>query len=331
MDQLTAHLDRGWDLAQKGDTRGAESSARRAIELDPESPEAHNLLGFIASLDGDCDEAVEAYQQAISLDETYVEAMLNAAELYIHPLGEFEQAIDLCERVLDISDYDDEILDALLLKFEALWATGDDEEAKRILKRMPAGPFDSAAQNFLSGRALFEAGEIDRAKPLLDAALAAEPGHPEAAYYSGMVAEQEGDWGKASQFFLRVRQLELEAGLPPWAPNEQSFMALLDRATAELPAELAALLKNAEMYVVDLPGAEMIVDGADVHALALVDAVGARTPQIDEELALRVFLYAINVLRTAGSLDTVQGVIKDALERELGALLAELRGDGESN
>ena len=35
MDQLTAHLDRGWDLAQQGDVRGAEASARQALEIDP--------------------------------------------------------------------------------------------------------------------------------------------------------------------------------------------------------------------------------------------------------------------------------------------------------
>jgi tetratricopeptide (TPR) repeat protein len=153
MDQLTAHLDRGWDLAQKGDTRGAESSARRAIELDPESPEAHNLLGYVASLDGDCEEAVEAYQHAIFLDDTYVEAMLNAAELLVHPLGEWDEAIDMCDRVLDISDYEDEILDALLLKFEALWSKGDEEAGKQLLERLPKGPFETPAHNLLAGRA----------------------------------------------------------------------------------------------------------------------------------------------------------------------------------
>ena len=76
MDQFSAHLDRGWDLVQRGDTRGAEASARRAIELDPSSPEAHNLLGFVAALEGDGEEAIEAYRQAIALDDTYLEAML---------------------------------------------------------------------------------------------------------------------------------------------------------------------------------------------------------------------------------------------------------------
>ena len=53
MDQFSAHLDRGWDLVQRGDPRGAELSARRALEIDAQSPEAYNLLGYVAALKGE--------------------------------------------------------------------------------------------------------------------------------------------------------------------------------------------------------------------------------------------------------------------------------------
>src|SRR5579859_1180556 len=104
MDQLSAHLDRGWDLAQKGDGTGAGACARRALELDPKSPEVHNLLGYAAALDGDADEALEHYRQAIALDETYFEAMLNAAEVLIYPLGDFEGAIEQIEEALELAE-----------------------------------------------------------------------------------------------------------------------------------------------------------------------------------------------------------------------------------
>ncbi|MET0594739.1 MAG: tetratricopeptide repeat protein, partial [Polyangiaceae bacterium] len=107
MDQFSAHLDRGWDLVQRGDTRGAEASARRALEIDPQSPEAFNLLGYVAALEGDPSEAIENYRQAIALDETYLEAMLNAAEVYIHPLGDFDQAVEMCSEALDLAETDE--------------------------------------------------------------------------------------------------------------------------------------------------------------------------------------------------------------------------------
>jgi len=120
MDQFTAHLDRGWDLAQRGDAAGAEASARRALELEGDSPEAHNLLGFSCALRGEHDEALDYYVQAIALDDTFLEAVLNAAEICVFPIGDFESALAYCDDALDLVETDDELTDALLLKFDAL-------------------------------------------------------------------------------------------------------------------------------------------------------------------------------------------------------------------
>src|SRR4029078_6569790 len=104
MDQFSAHLDRGWDLVQRGDSRGAEVSARRALEIDTQSPEAYHLLGYLASLQGEFEEAIEHYRQAIALDDTYLEAMLNAAEVYVHPLADFDEAIRMGELSIDMAE-----------------------------------------------------------------------------------------------------------------------------------------------------------------------------------------------------------------------------------
>src|SRR6202046_5437087 len=100
-DQLTATLDRGWDLAQKGDASGAIACAKRALEIDPQSPEVHNLMGFASALEGAAEDALEHYRLAIALDETYFEAMLNAAEIMIAPLDDLEGAIAQIEDALD--------------------------------------------------------------------------------------------------------------------------------------------------------------------------------------------------------------------------------------
>ncbi len=341
MDQLSAHLDRGWDLAQKGDARGAGSSARRAIELCPESPEAHNLLGYVAALEGDSEEAVEAYQQAIFLDESYVEAMLNAAELMVHPMGDFDQAAQMCDQVLTITEYEDEIVDALLLKFEAKLAPGRLDDARKVLSALPAGPFPTAIHNFLAGRAFFEVGAYERASTLIAAAIDEDPHHAEAHYYTGLLRESTGDRRGACEAFLRTRQLELEAELPSWAPNAETFLLFTEQAVRDLSEPLRGLLEGAELYVSDLPGPEAIVDGVGVHALIIVDAVAEDPlePPAEQDLAietlegeeirLRVFLYAINILRAAGSLHDVPQMVQEALEREIRATVDGFDEDGE--
>jgi tetratricopeptide (TPR) repeat protein len=323
MDQLSAHLDRGWDLAQRGDVQGAHASARRAIELCPDSPEAHNLLGYVAALEGDCEEAMEAYQQAISLDDTYVEAMLNAAELCVHPMANFDEAVDLCDQVLGLTDYQDEIIDAQLLKFDALLGSGDEEGARRVLASLPDGPYELATHNYLTGRAWYELGDLERAGKLLEAALAAEPDNPDLLYYLGLLREEQGDHRAACEALLRSRQLDLQMGMPSWGPNAETFTKFTERAVAELSDDLKPFVDKAELYIADLPGPEVLVDGVDPRALVMVDALptpltsGEAPPEGDEPVVLRVFLYVLNVLRSAGTLHAVQPAIRDALEAEL--------------
>src|SRR5271154_5246473 len=275
MDQFSAHLDRGWDLVQRGDTRGAEASARRALELDPNSPEAHNLLGFVAALEGEGEEAIEAYRQAIALDDTYLEAMLNAAEVYIHPLGDFDQAIQMCDQALDLAEVDEEIIDALLLKFDALLGKGDTAEAANVMKRIPAGPYDNPNHTFLVGRAFYEIGEVERSAALIEEAAAKDPRHAEAHYYLGLIRDERGDSRGATQAFLRSRELDLEIGMPPWAPTRDVFHSMAEKAIAGINQVLRRYVEGSDIYVSDAPGMELVAEGVDPRALVLLDGIAS--------------------------------------------------------
>lgn len=315
MDQFSAHLDRGWDLVQRGDAHGAEQSARRALELDGQSPEAHNLLGYVAALQGEFEDAIEHYRTAISLDDTYLEAMLNAAEVYIHPLGDFDAAIDMCEQALELAENDDEVVDALLLWFDALLAKGDFDAAKAVSRRFPDGPFENPNHTFLVARALYEVGEVDRASPLIDSVLKEQPKHSEAWYYLGLIRDEHGDATGATAAFLRSRELDLEVPAPPWSVSRETFEAAAKAAVAGLRPELRAFLLEGELFVSDVPGVEVVVDGVDPRALLLLDGVAGEGPA--EAPRARVFVYQRNVERLAGTIELVEEEIAAALEREI--------------
>ncbi|MDP9035040.1 MAG: tetratricopeptide repeat protein [Myxococcota bacterium] len=319
-DQLTAHLDRGWDLAQKGDAPGATACAKRALEIDPQSPEVHNLMGFAAALEGEAEVALEHYRQAISLDETYFEAMLNAAEVLISPLGDFDGAITQIEEALDYAETDEEVADCLLLKVDALTAKGDYEEAKRAMKMLPDGPFDGPTYLFLIGRAWYELGQLDKAAPLIEQAVKADPTSADAQYYLGLVRDEQGDARAATEALLRSRSLDL--GRPPlaWAPNTETFAMLVKSAIEKLDIVLARYVREAEVYIVDLPGAELVVDGVDPRAMLVLD-----TPPVEDgaPARVRVFVYQRNIERAAGSVEALDVEIAAALEREVTAVFLE--------
>jgi tetratricopeptide (TPR) repeat protein len=319
-DQLTAHLDRGWDLAQKGDSAGAIACAKRALELDPQSPEVHNLMGFAAALDGDAEEALEHYRQAISLDDTYFEAMLNAAEVMIAPLGDYDGAIAQLEEALDYAETDEEMADCILLKVDAFMAKGDHEEAKRAMKMLPEGPFDGPTYLFLIGRAWYELGQLDKAAPLIEQAAKADPSSSDVQYYLGLVRDEQGDPRGATEALLRSRALDSMRAPAPWAPGTEAFSAVVKLAIEKLDRVLARYVREAEVYVVDLPGAELVVDGVDPRAMLVLDA-----PPAEDGAAprVRVFVYQRNVERAAGSAEALDAELGAALEREVTAVFLE--------
>lgn len=341
MDQFSAHLDRGWELVQRGDTRGAEASARRALELDPNSPEAHNLLGFVAAMEGEGDEAIEAYRQAIALDDTYLEAMLNAAEVYIHPLGDFDQAIEMCDQALELAEVDEEIIDALLLKFDALLGKGELDEAAQVVERIPEGPYDNPNHTFLVGRAYYEIGQVDKAADLIEDGVRKDPRHAEAHYYLGLIRDERGDVRGATQAFLRSRELDIELGMPPWAPGPEGLQKLGQKAIAGLNPVLRRYVEDADVYVSDVPGMELVAEGVDPRALVLLDGIGSEERDRsyraagDNRPCARVFVYALNVARLAGSVEGLEREITLALEREITATFLEAeqaeRGERELN
>jgi tetratricopeptide (TPR) repeat protein len=319
-DQLTAHLDRGWDLAQRGDAAGAVECAKRALEIDPQSPEVHNLMGFASALEGDADDALEHYRQAIALDETYFEAMLNAAEVMIAPLADYDAAIAQIEEALDYAETDEEIADCILLKVDALMAKADYDEAKRAMKMLPEGPFGTPSYLFLIGRTWYELGQLDKAAPFIEQAAKADPNSADTQYYLGLVRDEQGDTHAATQALLRSRALDAMHPAPAWAPDPEAFGAVVKTAIEKLDLVLARYVREAEVYIVDLPGAELVVDGVDPRALLVLDS-----PPTEDGAPprVRVFVYQRNVERAAGSADALAEELAGALEREVTAVFLE--------
>jgi tetratricopeptide (TPR) repeat protein len=316
MDQLSAHLDRGWDLAQRGDAAGASACARRALELDPQSPEVHNLLGYTSALAGDADEALEHYRQAIALDETYLEAMLNGAEVLMNPLGEWDEAVQLCDDALEYAETKEEIADCILLRVDALLGKGDDDEARRSMVRLPEPPFESGSYTFLIGRAYYELAEGEKALPFIEESVRLEPEHADAQYYLGLLRDDAGDSRGAIEAFLRSRALDASRLAAPWAPSSDAFVQVVKRALSGLDALLGRYVRDAEVYIVDVPGAELVVDGVDPRALVVLDT----RPQEDEDgVAARLFVYQRNVERAAGTAANLEAELASALEREITA------------
>lgn len=294
MDRLTAHLDRGWELVGRGDLNGAMASAEQTLQLDDASPDAHNLIGYIHAANGNVEMALDHYRQAIEFDEYYLEAMLNAAELLIHPLAEFAEAIRVLDQALECCQSADEIADASVLKVDALIQLGDRAAAAELLESLPEGPYDNVQLDFLIGRARLELGQTEKAAPLLERAATRVGAPADAHYYLGLLRESQERRSDAALAFLKTRHLDAQAPRSPWAPSPERFEKVVQLALRELPDELGKRLEGTLFMVTDLPGLEVVAEGVDPRAPLLVDDVPKSE---DTEAHTRVFAYQRNLER----------------------------------
>ena len=275
MDELTAHLDRGWDLLRKNDFRGAEISAQKALDIEADSPEALTLLGAVAAGEGDEDEALEQFRRAMEADPEYVSPMLYTAEILLGPDGDPEEALKLIDESLELAEDEDEYLDALLLKSEALVALGDaDDEAREALDELPENvQFADPIYHLRAARCFFDLGEVEEALEHYTRCLSEDPENADAWHGMGLVHEERGDQKAQTEAWQKVRKLDLAEAPAPWGVTAEEFGALADAAVAELPPRIRKLLENVPILASDYPSEDFIVDGGDPRVLGFFDGL----------------------------------------------------------
>lgn len=193
--------------------------ARRALELEPELPEALKALGICHVYQGRYQIALDYYRNALRIDPEYDEVLFNVAEI-MHTLGRWDEAVEYQQRDTDrpqgkerlsiyLRDLDfDEQAEALVRKFENDLPVsyfsdenrslhhlldGNPEQARRAARRMQRAIPNTAGGWLREGEIDLVAGDLESAANHFDTALKA----------AGALRDYSS---------LRVAQLELHQG-----------------------------------------------------------------------------------------------------------------------
>ena len=312
-----AALEQAWEMYMAGDLTGALASAEATLEADSGSAEAHNLVGTILAAMGQTARALEHYDAAIAADDMFFEALLNAGDVLIQ-LGRTDEALRRLDGALELASGDDAVADVLLLKIDALFALGRSEDAQEMLAAMPAGPFDSPQVEFLIGRAALQLGDHSRASVLLEEAAARGIDDPDLHYYVALAREATGDLKGSTVAFLQCRERDMSAPPVPWAEAPVLFERRVGACIRELPDRITGTLEGALVLVADLPGIEMVAEGLDPRAPAMVDEIPLRDTK---QMLRRLFVYQRNIDRFCGGAHLVDKELKRLLIAEVEAFL----------
>jgi serine/threonine protein kinase/tetratricopeptide (TPR) repeat protein len=154
-----------WD-GSKANLEGADSSSRKALEVDPELAEAHASRGFALSLKREYADARDEFERAITLNPKLYEAYYFFARACMQE-GKLEEAARHFAQAAQVRPED---YQALLLTLGPLRRLGRTEDAKaaalqgmeRLYKHVELNPDDSRAL-YLGASALMQQGQRDRA------------------------------------------------------------------------------------------------------------------------------------------------------------------------
>jgi adenylate cyclase len=188
--------------------RAASEAARRAVELDPLSADAHVAVGNSASLRGDHVAAEAAYARAQVLNPQSFEAWYHHGRA-LASRGEHARAVEMYERAAKVRPDDYQALTFAIQSYRSLGREADALRAARVSiaaaeRVLAIQPAEVRALSVTSG-ALVDLGRIEDAKVWTDRACALEPEEPSTQYNAACLYARLGDTERALDHLEQVR------------------------------------------------------------------------------------------------------------------------------
>jgi len=218
-------------LLAAGQTARAEQHYRKAMQADPKSAAAELGLARAVAGQGRIDESAEHFRRASELDSGYRDALVELASLYERE-GKLAEAIAVYQQFA-AEPAVRERLGELLLR------TGRLEEAIENLESA-AQSSPSAANRFLLATAYLKGKKPEKALPVLEQAVQAEPESFDLRMMYGRTLRDLRKFQDAAREFLRCAQLKPSskeawselAGMLILLENYPPALAALDRLEA---------------------------------------------------------------------------------------------------
>ncbi len=188
---------------KKNEADNAITDYAKAIQLDPEYPEAYNCCGIVYLSNGDFDNAIANYTNAIKLDKEFTDAYKDRATAYFGS-SEFDNAI---------TDY---------------------------TKAIQLDPDDTNTYNY-RGLAHFENSEVDKAIDDFNRAIQLKPDSADAYYNRGIIQLSLQNWEEAKDDLTTAanKQLNLATEFEKNYGTIEDFERGMD---VELPADIVSIL-----------------------------------------------------------------------------------------
>lgn len=233
---------------QKGQYEQAICALNEALEIDPNSADAHYRRGFVYRQLGQYDKAISDYSKAIEMNPRHPDAYFDRAVAY-KDKGEYDSAIADYTRASELTGYQW----SYISRGGVYYDKGEYDKAiadfTKALAMKPLADYTYYAR----GLAYWRKGQYEQAISDLTAALGNSNIIAETHYYRGLVHLDKGEYERA--LFDLNRSLELN----PWNTAANFYKAYAYERTGhigeaieaykafnqDLPSSMRALIEHA--------------------------------------------------------------------------------------
>jgi adenylate cyclase len=209
------------------DLKAAKHASQHALELNPNSAEAHVSVGQALAIQRRFSDAATAFERAIKEDPTLYEGYYLYGRAMVET-GEVEKAVELFEKAQHArpDDYESRVLRAQALTELARHdeaRRGNEEAVECIEKHLELNP-DEARPYSLGASVLIRLGETERSKQWTQQAIQLAPNDPLVLYNAACNLALLGESERALDGLERA--IEAGVAVGDWIKHDPDFESL---------------------------------------------------------------------------------------------------------
>jgi len=319
-------LDQAMEASHGGRTDEALAWLDEALLAHPDGAEAHNGRGEILWDEGRIDEALHEFVRSLGADPKFITAHLNRIELLVEDMGEFEQAVVLCDELISGNpayprlDRGSEA-EVYYLKAKSVFYLDDLEGALFLVRRALKTGGEVPIYRAFDGQILFELGRFAEARRALDVAAALDPESGHAVYHRALVLERLGAEEEAADAFARANALDPCHYPLPVEIDELAFRQAAAEALDNLPRSIRAYVENVPILVEDYPASDMLAEeNVSPQILGLYVGIPSTEAEVTHQPQdiTRVVLFKKNLEKVCRGSDDLIEQIQVTVRHEVG-------------
>lgn len=301
-DRLFTDVDKGFNALEMGDFEEAEAALERCSKIDGKNADVVALAAAVADAKGEVDTALAKYSELAQLRPDDPMPRVCLARIQLHDVGDPDAALETIDSAFDFIDEEEDLIEAVIVRTEALLASDDPQGAREALAELSTSVIEDGELALDLAELALAAEDTSTALRYVEIGKKDDETKADAFHLLGRIHEAREERPAMIAAWQEVLKLDAAAERGPVSMSEDEIERIATATLHELPADVRTKLEAVPILIDDAPSVELVDDGVDPRSLGLFNGApvpdGGNTPTITN-----IMLFKRNLERIASDLD----------------------------